>query len=155
MSVVSIGTTNINMGNQGFEGGTGQLSNIFVGTSNNSLDNLWDNKRYPRGTGQSNFGYFYNKKFRCIRIYSNDTAKGTVSITYPVTLAGQGAGLDYGFSYTDYANVTIEAYQIYPYTFQKWETRTPTAGTQLSTSFSVSLSSTDWTGNYTVTAVFA
>lgn len=143
------------MGNQGFEGGTGQLSNIFVGTSNNSLDNLWDNKRYPRGTGQSNFGYFYNKKFRCIRIYSNNTAKGTVSITYPVTLAGQGAGLDYGFSYTDYANVTIEAYRIYPYTFQYWETRTPTAGTQLSTSFSVSLASTDWTGNYTVTAVFA
>lgn len=155
MSVVSIGTSNISMGNQGFEGGTGQLSNIFVGTSNNSLDNLWDNKRYPRGTGQSNFGYFYNKKFRCIRVYSNNTAKGTVSITYPVTLSGQGAGLDYGFSYSDYANVTIEAYQIYPYTFQYWETRTPTAGTQLSTSFSVSLASTDWTGNYTVTAVFA
>lgn len=155
MSVVSIGTTNINMGNQGFEGGTGQLSNIFVGTSNNSLDNLWDNKRYPRGSGQSNFGYFSNKKFRCIRIYSNDTAKGTVTITYPVTLAGQGAGLDYGFSYSDYAYITIEAYRIYPYNFVKWETRTPSAGTQLSTSFSVNLASTDWTGNYTVTAVFS
>lgn len=155
MSVVSIGTTNINMGNQGFEGGTAQLSNIFVGTSNNSLDNLWDNKRYPRGSGQSNFGYFYNKKFRCIRVYSNNTSFGTVSITYPVTLSGQGAGLDYGFSYSDYAYVTVTATQTYPYVFQYWQTRTPTSGTVLSYSSSVNLASTDWTGNYTVTAVFA
>ena len=154
MSVVSIGTSNINMGNQGFEGGTGQLSNIFVGTSNNSLDNLWDNKRFPRGSGQSNFGWFYNKKFRCIRVYSNNNSRGTVSITYPVTLTGDGAGIDYGFSYSDYAYVTVTATPTYPFTFSSWQTRTPTSGSTLSTSASVQLYSTDWTGNYTVTAVF-
>ena len=60
MSVVSIGTSNINMGNQGGLGGTSQLSNLWGGTSSVSLNNIWTAKVYARKTGQSNFGYFYN-----------------------------------------------------------------------------------------------
>ena len=64
MSVVSIGTSNINMGNQGGLGGTSQLSNLWGGTSSVSLNNIWTAKVYARKTGQSNFGYFYNINYR-------------------------------------------------------------------------------------------
>jgi hypothetical protein len=156
MSVVSIGSSNINMGNQGGLGGVAQLSNLWGGTSSVSLNTIWTAKVYARKTGTSNFGYFSSKKFRCIRLISNDYAKGTVSFTYPVTVNG-GAGSvgdNYAWDYSLYAYVTVTANQTYPYVFQYWAASTP-AGGVLSYSSSVALYNTDWTGNYIVQAVFA
>jgi hypothetical protein len=157
MSVVSIGTSNINMGNQGGLGGTSQLSNLWGGTSSVSLNNIWTAKVYARKSGQSNFGYFSNKKFRCIRLTSNDYGKGTVSFTYPVTVnGGSGSvGDNYAWDYSVYSYVTVTANQTYPYVFQYWVTVSPSSGTILSYSSSVNLYATDWTSNYIVQAFFA
>ena len=157
MSVVSIPNTNVNMGNQGGLGGTTQLSNLWMGTTNNNLNTLWTTKIYPRQTGASNFGFLRNKKYLTIQLYSNDTTKGTVSITYPTTVAAaQGVGIDYAFDYSSTTYVTISANQTYPYVFQRWETRTPTpAGTNISSTAATNLYATDWTGYLTVAAVFA
>ena len=156
MSVVSIGSSNINMGNQGGLGGTGQLSNLWGGTSSVSLNDIWTAKVYSRKTGSSNFGYFSSKKFRCIRLISNDYAKGNVAFSYPVIVTGSGAsvGDNYAWDYSVYSYVTVAATAIYPYTFQYWAASTP-AGGVLSYSSSVALYSTDWTGNYIIQAVFA
>jgi hypothetical protein len=157
MSVVSIGSSNINMGNQGRLSGTGQLSNLWQESTNVSLNSIWTAKLYARKTGQSNFGYFSNKKFRCIRLMSNDYAKGTVSFTYPITLNGGSStvGDAYAWDYSVYSYVTVTANQTYPYVFQYWVTVSPSAGTVLSYSSSVALYNTDWTGNYIVQAYFA
>ena len=157
MSVVSIGSSNINMGSQGGLAGTGQLSNLWGGTSNVSLNNIWTAKIYARKTGQSNFGYFSSKKFRCIRLTSNDYAKGNVAFSYPVIVTGSGSsvGDNYAWDYSVYSYVTVAATATYPYTFQYWVTVSPTSGTILSYSSSVSLYNTDWTGNYIVQAYFA
>lgn len=157
MSVVSIPTSNVNMGNQGYHAGTTQLSNLWMGTTNVSLNTIWTTKLQPRQVRPANFGFIKNKKYLTIRLYSNDINKGTVSITYPISItAAQGVGIDYAFDYSTYSYVTISANQTYPYTFQRWETRTPLpAGTNISTTAATNLYSTDWTGYLTVTAVFA
>lgn len=145
------------MGSQGGLAGTGQLSNLWGGTSNVSLNNIWTAKIYARKTGQSNFGYFSSKKFRCIRLTSNDYAKGNVAFSYPVIVTGSGSsvGDNYAWDYSVYSYVTVAATATYPYTFQYWVTVSPTSGTILSYSSSVSLYNTDWTGNYIVQAYFA
>jgi hypothetical protein len=145
------------MGSQGGLGGTGQLSNLWGGTSNVSLNNIWTAKIYARKTGQSNFGYFSSKKFRCIRLTSNDYAKGNVAFSYPVIVTGSGSsvGDNYAWDYSVYSYVTIAATATYPYNFQYWVTVSPTSGTILSYSSSVALYNTDWTGNYIVQAYFA
>jgi hypothetical protein len=157
MSVVSIGSSNINMGNQGRLSGTGQLSNLWQESTNVSLNSIWTAKLYDRKSGASNFGYFSNKKFRCIRLMSNDYGKGTVRFTYPVTVSGGSStvGDGYAWDYSVYSYVTVNAVPTYPYTFQYWITVSPSAGTILSYSSSVNLFNTDWTTNYIVQAYFA
>lgn len=157
MSSVQIGSSNINMGNQGALAGTGQLSNLWAGTTNVSLNNIWTAKIYARKTGQSNFGYFSNKKFRCIRLTSNNYGKGTVSFTYPATVnGGSGSvGDDYAWDYSVYNYVTVTANQTYPYVFQYWVTVSPSAGTILSYNSSVDLYQNDWASNYIVQAFFS
>ena len=153
MSVVSIGSSNINVGNQGALAGTGQLSNLWGGTSSISLNNIWTAKLYDRRSGASNFGYFSNKKFRVIRLTSNDTGKGSASFTYPASAAGDADA--HAWDYSIYSYVTLRGLAIYPYTFQYWVTISPSAGTILSYSSTVNIYSTDWTSNYIVQAYFA
>jgi len=157
MSSVQIGSSNINMGNQGGLGGTSQLSNLWGGTSSVSLNNIWTAKVYARKTGQSNFGYFSNKKFRCIRLTSNDYAKGNVAFAYPIILTGSGSsvGDNYAWDYSVYNYVTVSATATYPYVFQYWVTVSPSAGTILSYSSSVNLYQNDWASNYIVQAYFS
>ena len=121
-----------------------------------SLNDIWTAKVYSRKTGSSNFGYFSSKKFRCIRLTSNDYAKGNVAFSYPVLVLGAGGstGDNYAWDYSVYSYVTVAATAIYPYTFQYWYTYTPSGGV-LSYSSSVALYNTDWTGNYVVQAYFA
>jgi len=154
MSVVSFGASNINIGNQGGLGGTSQLSNLWGGTSNISFDTIWTSRVYAGKTRPGNFGYFASKKFRTIQVYSNNTAKGAATISYPASISGDGSGLNYAFDYSVYAYVTLTAVPTYPYIFSKWETRTPTAGTEITTSAAINIASTDWTDYLTVTAVF-
>jgi hypothetical protein len=160
MSVVAfIGGNNIRMGNQGTFGGTSQMSNLWMGTTNVSLQTIYTARIYPRGaaTGAS-FATFRSSTWRVIRLRSNDYAKGNVAFSYPVLTLGAGSyvGDNYAWSYLDYSYVTIAATAVYPYTFQRWETLLPTpAGTSLSTSSTVNLYNTDWTGYYEVKAVFA
>lgn len=156
MSVVSIGSTNISVGNQGALAGTGQLSNLWAGTSSISLNNIWTTKLYDRRSGASNFGYFSNKKFRCIRLTSNSF--GLVRFTYPITLSGSAGGSigdNHAWDYSIYSYVTINAVATYPYNFQYWVSVSPTAGTILSYSPSINLFNTDLTGNFIIQAVFA
>jgi len=156
MSVVSIGSSNKNMGNQGRLSGTGQLSNLWQEINNVSLNTIWTARLYDRKSGASNFGYFSNKKFRCIRLMSNDYGKGTVRFTYPITLTGATTvGDDYAWDYSVYSYVTVSAVAAYGFTFQYWITVSPSAGTILSYSSSVNLFNTDWTTNYIVQAYFA
>jgi len=159
MSVVSFTSSNIRFGNQGTFGGTTQLSNLWMGTTNVSLQTIYTARIYPRGPANgANLATFRSSKWRVIRLRSNDYAKGNVSFTYPITVssAGNPVGDNYTFSNLDYAYVTITATATYPYTFQRWETLLPTpAGTSISTSSSVALYFTDWTGYYEVRAVFA
>ena len=160
MSVVSFTSSNIRFGNQGTFGGTTQLSNLWMGTTNVSLQTIYTARIYPRGPANgANLATFRSSKWRVIRLHSNDYAKGTVGFTYPITLSGGqigSIGTNYAWSYLDYSYITITASPIYPYTFQRWETLNPTpAGTSISTSASVALYNTDWTGYYEVRAVFA
>lgn len=154
MSVVSFGASNINVGNQGGLGGTTQLSNLWGGTSNISFDTIWTGKVFSRKTRPGNFGYFASKKFRTIQVYSNNTAKGAATISYPTSISGDGSGINYAFDYSVYSYVTLTAVPTYPYTFAYWQTRTPTSGTTITSSTSVNITATDWTGYLTVTAVF-
>ena len=159
MSVVAFTSSNIKFGNQGTFGGTTQLSNLWMGTTNVSLQTIYTARIYPRGPANgANLATFRSSKWRVIRLRSNDYAKGNVSFTYPITVssAGNPIGDNYTFSNLDYSYVTITATATYPYTFQRWETLLPApAGTNLSSSASVSLYFTDWTGYYEVKAVFA
>jgi hypothetical protein len=158
MSVVAFTAYNIRFGNEGTFGGTSQLSNLWMGTTNVSLQTIYTTRIYPRGPANgANLSTFRSSKWRVIRLNSNDYAKGNVSFTYPITVssAGNPVGDNYTFSNLDYSYVTVTATPTYPYTFQRWETLTPTAGTNISTSASVNLFFTDWTGYYTVRAIFA
>ena len=159
MSVVAFTSSNIRFGNQGTFGGTTQLSNLWMGTTNVSLQSVYTTKIYPRGAANgANLATFRSSKWRVIRLISNDYTKGNVAFSYPVLVLGAGAsaGTNYAWSYLDYSYVTIAATAIYPYTFQRWETSNPApAGTNLSSSSTVALYSTDWTGYYEVKAVFA
>jgi hypothetical protein len=159
MSVVAFTSTNIRWGNQGTFGGTSQLSNLWMGTTNVSFQTIYTQKIYPRGPVLgANLANYLSSKWRVIRLNSNDYTKGNVRFTYPITLSSTGnpIGDDYAWNYLEYAYVTITAVAVYPYTFQRWETLTPLpAGTNISTSASVNLYNTDWTGYYTVKAVFA
>jgi hypothetical protein len=157
MSSVQIGSSNINMGNQGGLAGTGQLSNLWGGTSNVSLNNIWTAKVYARKSGQSNFGYFSNKKFRCIRLTSNNYSRGNVAFAYPEIVLGAGGstGDNYAWDYSVYSYVTVSATAIYPYVFQYWVTISPSAGTILSYNSSVNLYQNDWASNYIVQAYFS
>lgn len=158
MSVVSFGANNVRFGNQGTFGGTTQLSNLWMGTTNVSLQTVYTARIYPRGPANgANLATFRSSKWRVIKLHSNDYAKGNVAFSYPTLVLGAGstAGTNYAWSYLDYSYITIAATAIYPYTFQRWETLNPTAGTSISTSSSVNLYSTDWTGYYEVKAIFA
>jgi hypothetical protein len=130
-----------------------------MGTTNVSLQTIYTARIYPRGPANgANLATFRSSKFRVIRLHSNDYAKGTVSFTYPITLSGGSStvGTNYAWSYLDYSFITITANPTYPFTFQRWETLNPTpAGTNIASTASVNLYSTDWTGYYEVRAVFA
>jgi hypothetical protein len=55
-------------------------------------------------------------------VQSSNVAQGTVSISYPFSVSGQGAGSDHFVVSKTYAYITIVASSIYPFYFRRWAT---------------------------------
>jgi hypothetical protein len=55
-------------------------------------------------------------------VLSINVAQGTVSITYPFSDSGQGAGTNFFVVSKVYSFITIVATSIYPFYFRRWAT---------------------------------
>jgi hypothetical protein len=79
---------------------------------------------FPRyNTGAAAMSSFENNTsiFNVI-LQSSNVAQGTVSISYPFSVSGQGAGTGYYVVSKTYAYITIIATSIYPFYFRRWAT---------------------------------
>jgi hypothetical protein len=55
-------------------------------------------------------------------VQSSNISQGTVSISYPFSASGQGAGSNHFVVSKVYSYITIVATSIYPYYFRRWAT---------------------------------
>jgi len=96
----------------------------FVGaTPSKSIRNTGA-QTFPRyNTGAASMSSFENSTslFNVI-VQSSNTGQGTVSITYPFSVSGQGAGTNYYVVSKTYSYITIVATSIYPFYFRRWAT---------------------------------
>ena len=95
----------------------------YVGASPKSLRTV-GGKTFPRyDTGAASMGTMLQSTslFQVI-VYSSNTSQGTVSITYPFSVSGDGAGANHFVISKTYAYITIVATSIYPYYFRRWAT---------------------------------
>jgi hypothetical protein len=96
----------------------------FVGaTPSKSIRNTGA-QTFPRyNTGAASMSSFENSTslFNVI-VQSSNTGQGTVAITYPFSVSGQGAGTNYFVVSKSYAYITIVATSIYPFYFRRWAT---------------------------------
>ena len=95
----------------------------YVGASPKSLCTV-GGKTFPRyDTGAASMGTMLQSTslFQVI-VYSSNTSQGTVSITYPFSVSGDGAGANHFVISKTYAYITIVATSIYPYYFRRWAT---------------------------------
>ena len=113
MGISTFGSTNVSL-NQ---------AATFVGASPKSMRTV-GGKTYPNyGTGAVNMSTMLQSTslFQVI-VYSSNTAQGTVSITYPFSVAGDGAGTNVFAISKVYSYITIVATSVYPYYFRRWAT---------------------------------
>jgi hypothetical protein len=113
MSISTFGATNVSL-NQ---------AATYVGASPKSLRTV-GGKTFPRyNTGAVTMGTMLQSTslFQVI-VQSSNVAQGTVSITYPFSDSGQGAGTSYFVLSKTYAYITIVATSIYPFYFRRWAT---------------------------------
>ena len=113
MSISTFGATNVSL-NQ---------AATYVGASPKSLRTV-GGKTFPRyNTGAVTMGTMLQSTslFQVI-VQSSNVAQGTVSITYPFTDSGNGAGTSYFVLSKTYAYITIVATSIYPFYFRRWAT---------------------------------
>jgi len=96
----------------------------FVGaTPSKSIRNTGA-QTFPRyNTGAASMSSFENSTslFNVI-VQSSNTGQGTVAITYPFSVSGQGAGTNFFVVSKSYAYITIVATSIYPFYFRRWAT---------------------------------
>ena len=95
----------------------------YVGASPKSLRTV-GGKTFPRyDTGAASMGTMLQSTslFQVI-VYSSNTSQGTVSITYPFSVSGDGAGANHFVISKVYSYITIVATSIYPYYFRRWAT---------------------------------
>jgi hypothetical protein len=93
-----------------------------VGASSKSLSGIGA-KTFPRYPTSSNIAVssvIRNKSHFQVIVQSSNVAQGTVSITYPFSDSGQGAGTNYYVISPVYSYITILATSIYPYYFRRW-----------------------------------
>ena len=95
----------------------------YVGASPKSLRTV-GGKTFPRyDTGAASMGTMLQSTslFQVI-VQSSNVAQGTVSISYPFSVSGQGAGSNHFVVSKTYAYITIVASSIYPFYFRRWAT---------------------------------
>lgn len=113
MGISTFGATNNSL-NQGA---------TFVGASPKSLRTVGGKTFARYNTGAAPMSAMMNSTslFQVI-VQSSNTGQGTVSITYPFTDSGQGAGTNYYVISKAYSYITIVATSIYPFYFRRWAT---------------------------------
>lgn len=113
MGISTFGATNVSL-NQ---------AATYVGASPKSLRTV-GGKTFPRyNTGAATMGTMLQSTslFQVI-VQSSNVAQGTVSITYPFSDSGQGAGTNFFVVSKVYSFITIVATSIYPFYFRRWAT---------------------------------
>ena len=113
MSINTYGTTNLSINTVATN----------VGNSTKSLSGI-GSKTYPRYPTSANIpvsSVIKSTSHFQVIVYSSNTAQGTVAITYPFSVSGDGAGAGYFVIYPVYSYITINATSIYPY-FRRWAT---------------------------------
>ena len=113
MGISTQGATNVSL----------NTAATYVGASPKSLRTV-GGKTYPRyNTGAATMGTMLQSTslFQVI-VQSSNVAQGTVSITYPFSDSGQGAGTNFFVVSKVYAYITIVATSIYPFYFRRWAT---------------------------------
>jgi hypothetical protein len=95
----------------------------YVGASPKSMRTV-GSKTFPRyNTSSASMDTMLRSTslFQVI-VQSSNIAQGTVSITYPFSVSGQGAGTDHFVVSKVYSYITIVATSIYPFYFRRWAT---------------------------------
>ena len=113
MGISTFGSTNVSL-NQ---------AATFVGASPKSLRTV-GGKTYPlyNSAAASMSTMLQSTSLFQVIVQSSNIAQGTVSITYPFSDSGQGAGTNYFAVSKVYAYITIVATSIYPFYFRRWAT---------------------------------
>ena len=95
----------------------------YVGASPKSLRTVGGKTfpRYDTGAASMNTILQSTSLFQVI-VQSSNVAQGTVSITYPFSVSGDGAGSNHFVVSKTYAYITIVATSIYPHYFRRWAT---------------------------------
>jgi hypothetical protein len=113
MGISTQGATNVSL----------NTAATYVSASPKSLRTV-GGKTFPRyNTGAASMGTMLQSTslFQVI-VQSSNVAQGTVSISYPFSVSGQGAGSDHFVVSKTYAYITIVASSIYPFYFRRWAT---------------------------------
>ena len=113
MGISTQGATNVSL----------NTAATYVGASPKSLRTV-GGKTFPRyDTGAASMGTMLQSTslFQVI-VQSSNVAQGTVSISYPFSVSGQGAGSNHFVVSKTYAYITIVASSIYPFYFRRWAT---------------------------------
>jgi hypothetical protein len=113
MGISTFGSTNVSL----------TQAATYVGASPQSLRTV-GGKTYPRyDTGEASMNtMLYSGSLFQVIVQSSNTDQGTVSITAPFSVSGQGAGTNYFVLSKVYSTITILATSIYPYYFRRWAT---------------------------------
>ena len=113
MGISTQGATNVSL----------NTAATFVGASPKSMRTV-GGKTYPRyNTGAATMGtMLQSTSLYQVIVQSSNVAQGTVSITYPFSESGQGAGTNFFVVSKVYAYITIVATSIYPFYFRRWAT---------------------------------
>ena len=113
MGISTQGATNVSL----------NTAATFVGASPKSMRTV-GGKTYPRyNTAAASMStMLQSTSLYQVIVQSSNVAQGTVSITYPFSESGQGAGTTYFAVSKVYAYITIVATSIYPFYFRRWAT---------------------------------
>jgi hypothetical protein len=113
MGISTFGATNV----------SANQAATYVGATPKSLRTIGGKTfdRYNTGTASMNTMLRSSSLFQVI-VQSSNVAQGTVSITYPFTDSGQGAGTNFFVISKAYSFITIRATSIYPFYFRRWAT---------------------------------
>ena len=113
MGISTQGSTNVSL----------NTAATYVGASPKSMRTV-GGKTFPRyDTSSASMDTMLRSTslFQVI-VQSSNVAQGTVSITYPFSVSGNGAGTNHFVVSKVYAYITIVATSIYPFYFRHWAT---------------------------------